>query len=351
MFESITGNFDIQKTHINNKGEYVVTAGENNFGILGKTDIKARVIKKHTITIDMFGYSFYRSHNYKLVTHARVFALNSKFEISEKQMIFIKNSLNYLTTKFGYNHMCTWSKVKDLKIKLPTKDHKIDFDFMESFVAELEAQRIAELEAYLKVTGLNNYIKTKEEEKAIADFKSGKVEVKEYRIEELFEINSSKKRFDANKIVLTEFGNPYVVRMSGNNGIKGYLEEEEKYLNEENTISFGQDTATMFYQKKPYFTGDKIKILKLKKDKLTTKKAMFLISTMKKSFSIFSWGSNSFSVNSIKKEKIKLPIKNNEIDYKYMEIFVSAIQKEVIENVVKYLDLKIETTKKVVFDD
>lgn len=51
--------------------------------------------------------------------------------------------------------------------------------------------------------------------------------------------------------------------------------EEEKYLNEENTISFGQDMATMFYQKNPYFIGDKIKILKLKKDKLTTKKVVF----------------------------------------------------------------------------
>ena len=43
------------------------------------------------------------------------------------------------------------------KINLPTKNRKIDFDFMESFIAELEAQRIAELSAYLKVSGFDNY--------------------------------------------------------------------------------------------------------------------------------------------------------------------------------------------------
>ena len=37
------------------------------------------------------------------------------------------------------------------------KDGEIDFDFMESFVAEMEAQRIAELSAYLKAGGYDNY--------------------------------------------------------------------------------------------------------------------------------------------------------------------------------------------------
>ena len=44
-------------------------------------------------------------------------------------------------------------------------DGQIDFDFMESFIAELEARYIAELEVYLTVTGLKDYTLTKEEEK------------------------------------------------------------------------------------------------------------------------------------------------------------------------------------------
>lgn len=60
---------------------------------------------------------------------------------------------------------------------------------------------------------------------------------------------SYKKRFDANKVNLLEQGGfPYIVRMGSNNGQKGFINGEEKYLNEGNTISFGQDTATMYYQ-------------------------------------------------------------------------------------------------------
>lgn len=46
-----------------------------------------------------------------------------------------------------------WKIAKNCIVELPTKDGEIDFDFMESFVAELEAQRVAELSAYLTVSG------------------------------------------------------------------------------------------------------------------------------------------------------------------------------------------------------
>ena len=110
-----------------------------------------------------------------------------------------------------------------------------------------------------------------------------------FTLGELFEVLTSKKRFDANKVQVFEEGkNPYVVRTSSNNGQRGFIDEDELYLNDGNTISFGQDTATMFYQEKPYFTGDKIKILKAKNKKFNKNNAQFFISTMTNSFSAFS---------------------------------------------------------------
>ncbi|MCI8485476.1 MAG: type II restriction endonuclease, partial [Lachnospiraceae bacterium] len=91
------------------------------------------------------------------------------------------------------------------------------------------------------------------------------VEWGEYRLGDLFFVETYKKRFDANKVKVFECGRyPYVVRMSSNNGQKGFIDEDEEFLNVGNTLSFGQDTATVFYQEHPYFTGDKIKILKCK---------------------------------------------------------------------------------------
>lgn len=155
-----------------------------------------------------------------------------------------------------------------------------------------------------------------------------KVKWGEYRIEKLFEVNSSKKRFDANKVIISDLGKPYVVRTSLNNGIRGYINEDEEFLNEENTISFGQDTATIFYQDKPYFTGDKIKILKSKDGKFNKKNAQFFILTISKAFSSFSWGSSSFNVKIIESQKIQLPVKNEKIDFEFMESFISELEAE-----------------------
>ncbi len=155
----------------------------------------------------------------------------------------------------------------------------------------------------------------------------------EFELQELFEVKTSKKRFDANKVKIEDIGYPYVVRTAANNGIKGYLNEDEMYLNEGNTISFGQDTATMFYQEKPYFTGDKIKILKPTFTSFNKRNAQFFIPIMTRAFSSFSWGSSSFSEKIIKSQKLSLPIKPNanldklaQIDFDFMENFIAQLE-------------------------
>ncbi len=157
----------------------------------------------------------------------------------------------------------------------------------------------------------------------------------------MFEILTYKKRFDANKVELVEnCGHPYVVRTSCGNGQKGFIDEDEIYLNEGNTISFGQDTATMYYQEVPYFTGDKIKILKSKLSRFGKTNAQFFLATMRNSFKNFTWGSSSFNVSIIANQKIQLPLKEKSfdfsnpcdniknIDFDFMESFIRELEEE-----------------------
>ncbi len=154
----------------------------------------------------------------------------------------------------------------------------------------------------------------------------------------MFVISTSKKRFDANKVKILDNGNfPYVVRTSLNNGIKGYINEDEQFLNEGNTISFGQDTATMFYQEKPYFTGDKIKIVKAKDKRFNKNNAQFFILSMNKSFSLFAWGSSSFNVKIIENQKIQLPIKKGKIDFEFIESFIAELEAQRIAELEAHL--------------
>lgn len=154
------------------------------------------------------------------------------------------------------------------------------------------------------------------------------VEWGEFKLEDLFEVSSSKKKFDANKIhVLQQGKHPYIVRMDGNNGQKGFIDEDENFLNEGNTISFGQDTATLFYQEHPYFTGDKIKILKAKDSRFCKKNALFFIVALSKPFSLFSWGNQSFNEEVIRSQKISLPITSSgSIDYEFIDSFIAELQ-------------------------
>jgi hypothetical protein len=149
LFESSNGNFDIKKEHINGVGDYVITSGVTKNGILGKTDADAKIFNENTITIDMFGFAFYRNFKYKMVTHARVFSLKTKFEISENQGLFLSNSFHFLNKKFGYDNMCNWRKIKYEKISLPTKNNQPDFETMETLVSAIQKLVIKDVVLYV----------------------------------------------------------------------------------------------------------------------------------------------------------------------------------------------------------
>lgn len=177
LFTSQTGNFDIQKKHLNGKGYYVVSSGEQNNGIVGKTDAEALVIEENTITVDMFGNVYFRDHKYKMVTHARVFTLEFKereLELSKEIGMYLVAQMQYFRQKFSYSNMASFEKIKNTTITLPiTESGEIDFAFMEQYIRELEFARIRELEIFLKVCGFTDCNLTQEELSAIEKFRMG----------------------------------------------------------------------------------------------------------------------------------------------------------------------------------
>ena len=355
------------------KDEFILpalTAGIQNQGLNNYVPKDNATILKNVITISAnganTGATFFQNKEFTVLQDA--YAIKWVYTddvLTDNNYLFLASAISKrIYGNYEWTNKAGWERIKSEKIHLPTQNGQIDFAFMEQFIAELEAERIVELEAYLRVTGLSDYILTEEERAVLEAFRSGKIswggvklpngqevtniEWKMFRIGELFEINSYKKRFDANKVQIEEVGFPYVVRTALNNGIRGYINEDVEFLNEGNTISFGQDTATMFYQEKPYFTGDKIKIVKCKDESFNKLNAHFFIAAMGKAFSSFSWGSSSFSVEIIKNQNISLPSTQGVPLYAYMEVFIRAVQKLVIKEVVQYADRKITATREVV---
>ncbi|WP_081310982.1 restriction endonuclease subunit S [Mesomycoplasma ovipneumoniae] len=153
----------------------------------------------------------------------------------------------------------------------------------------------------------------------------------EFRIKDIFDVSSSNKVIHANKVKIydTQIPNtyPYVVRQSKNNGIKGYIQENLKFLNPANTISFAQDTFLSFFQKQKYFTGNNVKVLKYKgKNTIKQKSLMFISIAIQKAIAKLSWGINS-SKESILETKFLLPIDDqNQINFDFIEKFIKELE-------------------------
>ncbi|MCI6988953.1 MAG: restriction endonuclease subunit S [Campylobacter sp.] len=152
----------------------------------------------------------------------------------------------------------------------------------------------------------------------------------------MFEIKSSKKIFHANQIE-NIFNDKmqdtyrYIVRTTQNNGVRGYIKESKKFLNEKNVLSFAQDTFSVFYQKDEFFTGNKVKILKPKFTNTDEKIMQFFVSCFQKTLEKCSWGLGS-TVLSIFDTKFRIPIKDENlgskienIDFEFMENFISEL--------------------------
>lgn len=108
-----------------------------------------------------------------------------------------------------------------------------------------------------------------------------------------------------------------------------------------------QDTATIFYQEKPYFTGDKIKVMSYRDCELNPELACYLLTVMRKAFQNFAWGQSSFNENVLKNMEIRLPVDSTDnIDYTYITAFIKAQEKLSIKNVIDWKDKIINTSKK-----
>ena len=67
--------------------------------------------------------------------------------LNEKRGLFIAIAISKLMYQFSYGRKPGMQIYREMKIHLPIQNGEIDFAFMENFIAELEAERIAELEA------------------------------------------------------------------------------------------------------------------------------------------------------------------------------------------------------------
>ena len=143
IFESDTGDVDLQQKDIDGKGEFFINSGIQNYGIKGKTSRKAKIFPANTITVDFFGYAFYRPFPYKMATHNHVFSLSGSIIKNEKVGLYLVSLMSYFPKRFSFNEMATWNKIKELTLDIPiTESGEYDYKYMESYITIQEKRAI-----------------------------------------------------------------------------------------------------------------------------------------------------------------------------------------------------------------
>ncbi len=254
------------------------------------------------------------------------------------QMFIIASIDKVIKRKYSYNNKATKIELKNTVISLPVKDGNVDFDFMESFILELEKERIDVFEKSLSATGLKDYTINAKEQQAIDEYKN--LTWKVFNLEELFGKSTRGKRLKSEDRILGAL--PFVTAGETDEGVSDFIG------NSVNVFSANTTTIDMFgsakYRNYKYGGDDHIAVVHT--DKLPKYASIFVTSAIHKSSynGQFNYGRNFYAKDADVLD-ISLPVKDDKPDYETMETIISAIHKLVIKDVVLYVQQKKQEEK------
>ena len=333
-----------------------VMSGTTNAGVVNYISNPVASFPKNAITIDIFGNTFYRNYAFGAGDDTGVYWNDATAYSSNAMLFFAVAMQKSMMGRFSYGKKLRSSQSEDFTMHLPvTDDGAIDFDFMESFIAELEAERVAELSAYLTVSGLDNYELSEQELKALAELKN--VTWGKYKMGDLFEkVKTKKLPYKAKELPTEATGKytlPCLTSSFKNQGLNYFAPVQgATVLKSVITIPQNSDVYRAYYQSSDFTVLSDAYAIDWKFDKRTLSREQYLFMVMcinkVTDLPIYSYKNKLGGWNVVKDKYILLPQVNGEIDFNYMEDFISAMQKLAIKDVVSFTDRKIAGTKEVI---
>lgn len=316
-----------------------LTAGIKNQGLNNYVPLKNATILKNVITISAnganTGATFYQSKPFTVLQDAYAIKwIYDSTELTDRQSLFLVGSITKtIKGKYEWTNKAGWEKIKSDVIQLPMRNSKIDFDFMENFIREIEEDGIDKLSNYITVSGLSSTVISPEEEKVMTNFNN--IEWEKYNLETLFGKSTRGKRLKSADRIPGKL--PFVTAGEADEGVSDFVG------NNVNVFQKNTTTIDMFgsakYRNYEYGADDHIAVVHT--EKLSTNAAIFVTTAIHKSShnGQFDYGRN-FYAKDADDLNILLPTKDDKPDFDTMAIFISAIKKLVIKDMVDYLTEK-----------
>jgi hypothetical protein len=308
-------------------------AGTTNSGVVNYISNPVASFPNNSITIDIFGNTFYRDYSFGAGDDTGVY-WNTKKKYSSSTMKFFSIAMSKAVYgKFDYGKKLRSSKSLDFKMQLPTKNGKIDYEFMETFIADLEIERFHKIESHLTKIGLDDYHLSKQEKQSLENFENLNWSI--FNLENLFGKSTRGRRLkSADRVAGTL---PFITAGETDEGVSAFIG------NDVTVFSANTTTIDMFgsakYRNFKYGGDDHIAVVHT--DKLPKYASVFVTSAIHKSSynGQFNYGRNFYAKDADTLD-ISLPVKDNKPDYETMETVISAIHKLVIKDVVLYAERK-----------
>ncbi|MCR5690803.1 MAG: restriction endonuclease subunit S [Eubacterium sp.] len=309
-----------------------------NNGILGYVDYldDDHLIKGNSLAVGMIGMQFfYMKHDFYAGQFTKT--VFPKFEgFNELVALWFIAWLNRSSHTYQSVLVRDFEKTfNNTELIVPFVKGKVAVEHIEKRVRELEAERVRELEAYLQEAGFEDCFLTHEEESALKRINI--ISMKEVSIGELFDIKKGKRLTKADMI-------PGKINFIGATADKNGLTNKianDSHIHTSNTITvtYNGSVGEAFYQFERFWASDDVNVL-YAKDSLNENLALYYLAPIKKKGKGYAY-SFKWTKEKMEKDSIWLPCKegNNEIDYTFMETYISAIKKQCVAR------LKQEITK------
>jgi hypothetical protein len=349
LFKVCTVSNKLSKSDLESNAKIPVFSSEStNNGIIGYTNEKAEfIISSETPFYIVFG-DHTRTFNIAIENFCvadNVKVLKPLSSYSKNELLFIISSWKKCIPDKGYSRH--WSIAKVVYFELPTKNNKIDFDFMNRFVSELENKRVIKLEKYISENGLSDYHLTEQEKSALNNYEN--IEWGEFQLGKLFErIKTNKLPYKAKDLPNQQSGNhtlPCLTSSFNNQGLNYYAPRDRATILK-NVISIPSNSDVY----RAYFQSNEFTVLSdayaiewiFNEDELKPNQYLFAVQCINKitDLPIYSYKNKLGGWNVVKNKYIQLPIKNDKPDYEIMENLISAIKKLLIKDVVLHVESK-----------
>ncbi len=132
----------LDKKYKSGKYPYVTTQTTNN-GVRGFYDFYTEQGNILTADSAVLGFYSYQPLNFSASDHVE--KLTPKFDLNVYKAIFLVTVLNMEQYRYSYGRKLNQDRIKETKIKLPFKDNKVDWDFIENYIKGLPCSKYVSL--------------------------------------------------------------------------------------------------------------------------------------------------------------------------------------------------------------